>query len=165
MKIFDWLYRLLCLVLGCLFLYSGAMKLLDLEVFAVLIDAYGLLPGALVMPAALALSALEVIAGAGILLDARGSLGLTTCLLLMFTAVLVYGLRMGLDVDCGCFGAGDPEAEAFHGLAAALYRDIVMLSGIAYLYGWRWYRSIRPHPLRLIIHMFWKRREKGNAYS
>ena len=41
----------------------------------------------------------------------------------LFMAILGYGISMGLDVDCGCFGPEDPESKAFHGLRAALYRD------------------------------------------
>ncbi len=66
---------------------------------------------------------------------------------------------MGLDVDCGCFGAEDPEAEAFHGLRTALYRDLVMMAGIVFLYVWRRIRSIEPIRLsNLLPHL-----EKGEC--
>jgi len=62
----------------------------------------------------------------------------------VFMSILGYGIHMGLDVDCGCFSAEDPEAEAFHGLRSALYRDLVMAAGIGYLYLWRFIRSAGP---------------------
>ena len=34
--------------------------------------------------------------------------------------------------------------KAFHGLRSSLYRDLVMLAGIAFIYGWRRYRAIKP---------------------
>jgi hypothetical protein len=58
-------------------------------------------------------------------------------------AVLSYGIWMGLDVDCGCFGPEDLEAKAFHGLKGSLLRDLVMLAGIAFIYGWRQYGAIK----------------------
>jgi uncharacterized membrane protein len=131
------MYRLLRWFLGGLFIYSGATKLLAPQLFAVLIDAYGIVPEGLLMPVALILPALEVLAGVGLLVDIHGSLAVITGLLLLFVAILGYGIWMGLDVDCGCFGPGDPEAEAFHGLRPALYRDMVMLTAVVFLYGWR----------------------------
>jgi hypothetical protein len=58
---------------------------------------------------------------------------------------------MGLDVDCGCFGPDDYEADAFHGLRQSLYRDMVMLAGIAFIYGWRRHCNIKPARAAVII--------------
>lgn len=144
MGIPDLIYKLLRWGLGGIFIYAGSMKLVSPVTFAVLIDAYGLIPEATVMPVAVFLPALEVAAGIGLMFDIKGSLSTITGLLVIFIAILGYGMWMGLDVDCGCFGPEDPEAEAFHGLRTSLYRDLVMLSGIAFLYGWRKYRRIAP---------------------
>ena len=144
MPLFDWMYRFMRWFLGGIFIYSGATKLLAPQTFAVLIDAYGIVPDGLLMPVSVILPALEVLAGVGLLLDIRGSLAVITGLLLLFAAILGYGIVMGLDVDCGCFGPEDPEAAAFHGLRPALYRDMAMLTAVALLYGWRRYRRVRP---------------------
>jgi len=85
-------------------------------------------------------------------------------LLVLFIAILGYGIWMGLDVDCGCFGPDDPEAEAFHGLRLPLYRDMLMLAGIAYIYGWRRYRAIKPVKITFLINKLWKKRRTKNAY-
>jgi len=61
-----------------------------------------------------------------------------------------YGLELGLDVDCGCFGPGDPEGRAYHSLRPALYRDTIMLAGIGYLFLWRRWQSARPVRLAVI---------------
>jgi hypothetical protein len=92
-----------------------------------------------ILPTAVFLSVTEVAAGFGLLMDIRGSLTIITGLLILFMAVLSYGIRMGLDIDCGCFGPQDPESKAFHGLWAALFRDMIMLPAIFYLY-YRRYR-------------------------
>lgn len=116
------------------------------ESFATIIQAYGLIPEALVLPAAVSLSILETAAGVSLVVDLQWSLGIITGLLALFMAILGYGLWMGLDVDCGCFGPNDPEAAAYHSLRPALYRDICMLAGIGYLFA---YRRLQAHqPLR-----------------
>lgn len=140
----DWLYKFCRWILGGIFIYAGAIKLLGPEIFASLIDAYGIIPDSLVMPVTITLPMLEVLAGIGLLFDIRGSLALITGLLVLFIAILWYAIWMGLDVDCGCFGPEDIEAKAFHGLRLSLFRDMVMLVGAGFIYGWRWFRDIFP---------------------
>jgi uncharacterized membrane protein YphA (DoxX/SURF4 family) len=152
-----WAYLVLRWALGLIFLSAGATKLFAPEMFAVVIDAYGLLPETLVLPAAIALPLLEVVAAIGLLLDVRGSLGAITALLVMFMVILGYGLWLGLDVDCGCFGPEDPETAAYAGLRPAFYRDMVMLLGIAYLYAWRRRHAV----IRRFLHPTVFRKEIG----
>ena len=140
-------YRLIRWSLAVVFFYAGGAKLLDPLAFAVLIDSYGIVPDLLVMPAAIGLPLLEVIAAVGLMADIRGSLTAIGALLVVFMAILGYGIWMGLDVDCGCFGPEDPESRAYHGLRAALYRDYLMLAGVLYLYAWRAYRRRSPFKL------------------
>jgi len=135
-------------LLAAVFLWSGITKFLDPVSFGVLIDAYGLLPKTWVVPAAILLSSIEVIAGAGLILDIYGSLAIITGMVILFIAILSYGIYLGLDIDCGCFGPQDPEAKAFHGLRTATYRDFVLMAGILYLYAWRFYRVIRLDRLK-----------------
>ena len=144
MVLFEGLYRLLSWVFGGVFIYAGIMKLLDPAIFATVIDAFGIVPQGMLMPVCIALPVLEVAAGTGLLLNIKGSLSIITVMMVLFITILGYGVWMGLDIDCGCFGAGDPEGEAFHGLRMALYRDLFMLGGIAFLIGWRRYRTITP---------------------
>jgi uncharacterized membrane protein YphA (DoxX/SURF4 family) len=92
MKTMDWLYRLCRWTLGGIFIYAGSTKLLEPEIFAVLIEAYGIVPEGLLMPVAIGLPLLEVIAGIGLLFDIRGSLALITGLLVLFMVVLGYGI-------------------------------------------------------------------------
>jgi uncharacterized membrane protein YphA (DoxX/SURF4 family) len=138
-----WLYRGVRWGLALVFLYAGLIKLVDPTSFAVIIAAYGLVPESLQMPIAVVLPAIEVLAAIGLMVDLRGSLTLMAVLMAIFIAVLGYGLWMGLDVDCGCFGPEDPEAEAFHGLRQSLYRDLVMMAGVAFIYIYRWLRTVR----------------------
>jgi uncharacterized membrane protein YphA (DoxX/SURF4 family) len=139
-----WIYRVIRWLLAAVFIYAGATKLADPKAFATLIDAYGIVPDPLLMPVAVGLPLLEVIAAVGLLADIRGSLAVIAVLMGVFIAILIYGIRMGLDVDCGCFGPEDIEARAYHGLREALTRDFIMTAGILYLYACRYFRSIRP---------------------
>jgi hypothetical protein len=105
----------------------------------------------LVLPVALLLPVVEVGAGSCLIFNVRGSLATITLLMTLFMAVLGYGIWLGLDVDCGCFGPEDPESKAFHGLRTALYRDIGILAVVACLYFWRYRRTERPVQLLNIL--------------
>jgi len=164
MKTMELLYRLCRWTLGGIFIYAGGSKLLEPIIFAYLVEAYGIVPEGLLIPVAIGLPVLEVIAGFGLLFDIRGSLGLITGLLVLFMFVLSYGIWLGLDVDCGCFGPEDPEAEAFHGLRLSLFRDLVMMAGVVFIYGWRRYRAIRPTRVMVIVNQLFNRGRKKDAY-
>ena len=151
MKLFDCLYKLLRWSLGGIFIFAGSIKLLEPKTFAVLIEAYGFVPESLLLPVAFTLPALEVAAGIGMLFDIEGSLSIIAGLLVLFIALLGYGIWIGLDVDCGCFGPDDPKAEVFHILRLSLYRDLVMLAGVAFLCVWRRYSAIEPVKITRII--------------
>lgn len=144
MKAIDIVYQLCCWTLGVVFIYAGLTKLFTPKVFAVLIDAYGIVPDIMLMPVAVFLPVLEVTAGVGILFNIKGSLTMILGMTVLFLFIMGYGIHMGLDVDCGCFGPKDPEAKAFHGLRAAFDRDLIMLAGVCFAFGWRKFRGISP---------------------
>ncbi len=144
LRLATWPYLGVRILIAILFLWSGLTKTFDPNSFAVIIDAFGLIPEAWVMPLAVVLPILELIAGIGLLCDVTGSLTLISGLLVLFMAILSFGIMLGLDVDCGCFGPEDPEAIAFHGLRTALYRDLLIMVGIVFLYGWRYCRCVKP---------------------
>ena len=133
-----WPYRLVRWGLALMFLVAGVLKLTDQAVFAATIEAFGLAPRGLTPLAALALPLVEIGAGLALIRDWRGSLGIITGLNLFFIGILSYGLYQGLDIDCGCYGPGDPEGEAFHSLRTSLYRDLAFMAAAIYLYWWRW---------------------------
>jgi uncharacterized membrane protein YphA (DoxX/SURF4 family) len=136
-----WPYRGVRLILVLIFVWAGVVKISDPDSFAIILEAFDLLPYTWIPAIAVGLPALEILAAIGLLFDLRGSLTAITGLLLLFLAVLGYGVWLGLDIDCGCFGPGDPEGEAYKGLRPALYRDLIMLAGVAYLHLWRFRRA------------------------
>ena len=139
-----WGYRLLRWALGATFLVAGATKLLRPDEFAIVIQAFGLLPDAWTEPVALLLPTIEVLAALGLIFDVQGSLEAIAGLLASFLLLLGYGLWLGLDVDCGCFGPHDPEGLAYAGIRPAFYRDWLLLAGVAGLYGLRKTRGFAP---------------------
>ncbi|MBW1771132.1 MAG: DoxX family membrane protein [Deltaproteobacteria bacterium] len=137
-----WPYRLIRLGLGVIFVWAGLAKLFDLEAFAYIISAYELVPESLLVPVAIGLPVLELVAGLGLIFDVRGSLSIAFGLLVMFAFVLWFGILKGLDIDCGCFSAD--ELKEHGALRLALYRDLGMMAGAIYLFLWR--RATRSFP-------------------
>lgn len=136
-------YRLLRWGLSILFIYSGAVKLGSPGAFAAVISDFGLVHEGAALPVAISLSSLEALSGLGLLVDLRGTLSVITGLILLFAGVLSYGIWLGLDIDCGCFGLGDPGA-ARGSLSGALGLDMLLLVVCTYLYGSRRVRGEEP---------------------
>jgi uncharacterized membrane protein YphA (DoxX/SURF4 family) len=132
-------------ILGGVFLYAAFPKIFDLKGFAAIIDAYGIVPERALVPVALILSLLEVVGGIGVLCRHKGYLSTNIIfgLLLLFIATLSYGLWLGLDIDCGCFGKDGPEYQYFHDLRFALYRDLFLLLPVLYLYWHGWCKKLK----------------------
>ncbi len=133
------------LALAAFFLVAAVYKFADLDAFASTIAAFGLLPPPLVDWAALFLPIAEFLAALALVFDIRGSLAVIVALTLLFIAVLGYGIALGMDIDCGCYGPGDPEAESFSSLRTSLYRDFGLLALAGYCHLWR--RMNRRQPL------------------
>lgn len=149
-----WTYRLARWFLGAMFVWAGLSKLGEPEVLAVTIDAFGLTPESWSMPLSYALLTFEITLGLALLADLPWSLGGITGLILLFMAVISYALWLGLDIDCGCYGPGDPEAKAFSSLKTALWRDAGFLALAVYLY---WFKRRKTagadHQHKLQIHL------------
>jgi len=102
--LFQIFHRILRVGLGSVFVFSGVVKLGDVSGFAENVGNFGLVYDSLVVPAAWSISLLELVFGLGLIINLRG--GLTGILLLLcgFIGTLLYGIGMGLDIECGCFG-------------------------------------------------------------
>lgn len=134
----TWLYHLVRLVIGGIFIYAGAVKLLAPRAFAHVIAQYGLVPDPLLPVVAVGLPAIELLAGMGLVFGIRGSLTGITILLGMFLLVLGYAIFMDMNIDCGCFT--QEEIDGQHGLKTAFLRDMLMIAAILFLY---WRRRMR----------------------
>jgi uncharacterized membrane protein YphA (DoxX/SURF4 family) len=89
--------------------WSGASIRTSLSMFAMQVDSYQLLPPQLVSPAAHFLPLFELFLGLWLLTGVwqRYSSLVTTLLLGAFFAMMVRTYRMGLEINCGCFGPGE----------------------------------------------------------
>jgi uncharacterized membrane protein YphA (DoxX/SURF4 family) len=130
-----WTYRLLRVALGAVFIYSGMIKIFDVKGFAQMVSQYNLVPEQLLAPVAFGLPVLEVLAGIGIIFEIPGALTAIFGMLLMFIAILWYGILKDLDIDCGCFST--EELKGHNSLRQALYRDAAMVAVCCYFYLYR----------------------------
>jgi uncharacterized membrane protein YphA (DoxX/SURF4 family) len=145
----PWPSRVMRMGLGIIFIYAGSTKLMNVKGFARLISQYDLIPDQLLPWVAVGLPILELLAGIGLILFLRGSLSLTLTLLIFFITVLWYGILKDLNVDCGCFSV--EELKGQDGLWQAFYRDLMMMAGVFFLYGARWFQMNRKGPLPLWV--------------
>ena len=129
------------IVLAGVFVAAGLPKLLDPASFAQNIAAYGLVPQELLFITAILLIAAELATAAGLLLDRFWAVLSAGFLLVMFIGVLGYGIHLGLDIDCGCFGPGDPEHGVLDSLRTSFIRDVVLLIPVAYLLGSMYFKK------------------------
>ncbi len=136
-------FRVVRLGLGLFFLATGILKLLDLEQFTRLVGDFGIVPDALVGATAFLVTLLEIAGGLGLLLRKTWALALVAGLLIVFLGVLGYGIRLGLDIECGCLGLGerDPTGST---LKSAFVRDLVLLAVCGLLWAFR--RSVDERP-------------------
>ncbi|MEA5115201.1 MAG: MauE/DoxX family redox-associated membrane protein [Geobacteraceae bacterium] len=141
----HWTYRLLRLCMAGVFMYSGVIKLLDVNGFANMVSQYGLVPDSLLAPVAIGLPVIELLAGVGLLFEIPGALTAISGMLMMFIFVLWYGVLKNLDIDCGCFST--EELKGQDSLRQALYRDFVMVAVCCYLYLFRFLQHRRGQRL------------------
>jgi uncharacterized membrane protein YphA (DoxX/SURF4 family) len=136
--LWRWLYLLVRVGIAMIFIYAGSLKLMDPKAFARVISHYDVLPEPLLPVVAIGLPAIEVLAGLALIFDRPVGLYGISGLLLLFVAILGYGVLNELDIDCGCFG---PEELANReGLAHAFYRDLALMGAVAFLH---WSRRTR----------------------
>jgi uncharacterized membrane protein YphA (DoxX/SURF4 family) len=120
-----WLLLLGRLILAGIFLAAGYLKLREPWLqFAVSLNTLKILPDNLLEPFSRTLPWCEVALGVWILsgLWLRWSAALASAMLGVFFSVLVRSYAMGLQVDCGCFGSGEPLGPK------TLARDGLMLA-------------------------------------
>ena len=130
MKKFLW--RLVDLVIAVIFIYAGAVKVLDPVQFANDIDNYKILPWTIGVSLAFYLPWLEIFCGLALIfrLLYRGALSILTALVAIFTIATIAAKVRGLDITCGCFG----HASQNWNFPAHLALDLVLLAGVILLF-------------------------------
>lgn len=94
--------------LGGVLLWAGLTKVTATQEMVLAVDAYDVLPEALVRPVATALPWVEVALGLFLVLGlfVRFSAAASAALLVVFLAGMAQAKARGLAIDCGCFGGG-----------------------------------------------------------
>ncbi len=113
------------IALGGVFLYAVFAKLnyppgnfltfdlsnwkLALEIFAIAVNGYGLLPDWAVTPVAYSVPVLETVLGILLIvgIGLRWTATASSLLLLFFFSIMARAYLLGQSIDCGCFGPGD----------------------------------------------------------
>jgi uncharacterized membrane protein YphA (DoxX/SURF4 family) len=95
---------------AALFLWAGVAKILDRQSAILAVDAYDVVPRALVEPVAIVLPWIEV--GIAILLIlglfTRFAGWATAAMIAIYLVAMGQAKARGLAIDCGCFGGGGP---------------------------------------------------------
>ena len=99
--------RIVAALLGSVFLWAGVSKLIEVAALITTIGEFGLIWEPLLPASAWVLIGLELAAGGGLWCGRRWAVGLAGGLVVMFLCVLGYGILLGLDIECGCFGTGE----------------------------------------------------------
>jgi len=129
--------RIVAILIGGLFIYAGAVKIIDPVEFARDIDNYKMLPWQPSVWLALYLPWLEIFCGLALITRVffRGGVFIVTALMSLFIIASIAAKARGLDVSCGCFG----HASKYLNFSWHLALDFLLLGGLLLL--WK-----RPSP-------------------
>ena len=130
--------RIVAILIGGLFIYAGAVKIIDPVEFARDIDNYKMLPWQPNVWLALYLPWLEIFCGLALITRVffRGGVFIVTALMSLFIIASIAAKTRGLDVSCGCFG----PASKYLNFSWHLALDFLLLGGLLLL--WK-----RPSPV------------------
>jgi putative oxidoreductase len=127
-------------VIGALFVYAGAVKVLDPVGFAGDIENYKTLPWPIGVRLAFYLPWLEILCGLALITRRLfpGGVFILTILMSVFIIATIAAKARGLDISCGCFGHATKSLSFVWHLAL----DFLLLGGLLFL--WRRPRESQP---------------------
>ena len=101
----KFLWRIVDLIVGGVFIYAGVIKALDPIRFASDIDNYKILPWTIGVRLAFYLPWLEILCGLALIARRLylGGLSILTALTSIFIVATIAAKIRGLDITCGCF--------------------------------------------------------------
>lgn len=149
-----WFLLLLRITIGGVLVYAGALKIGHPLEFADSIATFQVLPPQFISLVALGLPPFEIIVGGFLILgifQRQASFALLG-LLGVFVLFLVQAIIRGLQVDCGCFGSGQPSAWSAW---ISLGRNVPLAMGSWWLYRARgadfWAKNVATSLLALQV--------------
>jgi uncharacterized membrane protein YphA (DoxX/SURF4 family) len=131
----EWLGLVARLVVGCVWIYAGAAKLLDPAQSVAAVRAYQILPGNTAQPVGQLLPVLEVVVGVMLVLGllTRGAAVLSGLLFVAFIVGIASVWARGMNIDCGCFGGGGYDPDASSKYPWEIARDVILLLASVFL--------------------------------
>ena len=125
----EWLGLVARLVVGTVWIWAGAAKVLDPAQSVIAVRAYQLLPGSLAQPVGQLLPVVEVVVGAMLVLGllTRGAAVISSLLFVAFIIGIASVWARGLSIDCGCFGGGGYDPDATSRYPWEIARDVGLL--------------------------------------
>jgi putative oxidoreductase len=125
------LWRAVGIIIGGIFIYAGAVKVIDPVEFARDIDNYKMLPWQMSVGVALYLPWLEIFCGLALItrLLYRGGVLILMALMAFFVVITIVAKARGLDISCGCFG----HASKYLSFSWHLVLDFLLLGGLVLL--------------------------------
>jgi len=126
------LWRVVAIIMGGIFIYAGAVKVIDPVEFARDIDNYKMLPWQMGVWLGLYLPWLEIFCGLALIARVlyRGGVFILTALMVFFIVITIIAKARGLDISCGCFG----HASKYLSFAWHLVLDFLLLGGLVLLW-------------------------------
>ena len=133
-----WLGVLARLVVGGVWLWAGFAKLPHPNASVSAVRAYQLLPAGLAETVGRVLPMLEIVVGACLVLGllVRFIGGVSALMQVAFVIGIVSVWSRGIAIDCGCFGSGGADPDAFGKYPWEIARD-VGLGALSLLLVWR----------------------------
>jgi hypothetical protein len=127
----KYVWRIVDLIVGGIFVYAGAIKGLDPVQFANDIDNYKTLPWFVSVRLAFYLPWLEIFCGLAVIFRFlyRGGLSILTALIAVFIGATLAAKMRGLDITCGCFGHASKNWSFLQHMAIdlAIFAALVVL--------------------------------------
>jgi putative oxidoreductase len=122
------LWRVVAIIIGGLFVYAGAVKVIDPVAFARDVDNYKMLPWSISVRLGLYLPWLEILCGLALITRVlfRGGVFIVTVLMFVFIVASIVAKARGLDISCGCFG----HASKYLSFAWHLALDFLLLAAL-----------------------------------
>jgi len=127
----QFVWRIVDVVVGAIFICAGAIKAFDPIRFANDIDNYKILPWTIGVGLAFYLPWLEILCGLALVARVlyRGGLSILTALIGIFIAATIAAKIRGLDITCGCFG----HASKNWSFSTHLALDFLLLAALIFL--------------------------------
>lgn len=136
--VIRWFGLLARVVVGGVWVYAGALKLPHPEASVTAVRAYQILPTDTAETVAHVLPMLEVVVGGCLLVGllVRFSGGVSALMQAAFIAGIASVWARGIAIDCGCFGGGGADPDAFGKYPWEIARDTGLLA-LSLLLVWR----------------------------